>query len=47
MNQLDVETVQDLNRLFDYVFIINDGKIIKMMTKEEEENRMRYIDMIF
>ena len=44
MSELTIDIIQDLNRVFDYVFIINDGTIKKMITKEEE-NHMNYIEM--
>lgn len=37
MRTLTVEDCIDLERLFGYVFYINDGHIDKMRTHEEEE----------
>lgn len=38
MKELDISMIQDLNRLFGYTFIIEDGKITRMMNKEDEIN---------
>ena len=38
MKELDISMIQDLNRIFGYTFIIEDGKITRMLDKEDENN---------
>jgi len=40
MKELTLEDCLDLERLFGYVFYINDGRIVKMRTHEEEEKEV-------
>ena len=42
--EIDLDTIIDLNRIFGYEFIINDGEIKAMISKEE--SKQQFIMMI-
>lgn len=47
MKTLTLEDCIDLERIFGYVFYINDGRIIKMKTHDEEEMEAYYDQILF
>ena len=45
MSELDISMIQDLNRIFGYVFDINDGKVVKMLSKDDDKNRTYIMEL--